>query len=384
MKKKLVMMLLCGCLVLTGCGDGSEKENADATPTAEAEDNAGGGLLNNASGNNNSGDSTSSDTSNGAYWKPQGYVTLGKYLGVEVEKVDFEVTEEDIQEEIDYFLYYQSELVEITERNIAMGDDVVNIDYTLTVGGEEVGGDEGYDLELDGDDLEFADRLIGMHVGDTKEITMTIRDDYLYGDYVGQEGVYSVTINKIQEEVIPELTDELVAANTDYSTIEEYKQGIYEELYASKKDSAESEQIVNGFKKIMEESVFTGLSDADAQSYIDEMVSYYESYASMYGMDTETFIQLFTGSTYNEFLDLAKEQADYVVKQNLILAAVIAKENLELTDQEYTDGLSAYAADYGYDSPEEFEEYAGEAEVRDALLLDKAYDMIIDAMVINE
>lgn len=379
MKKKLFVLMMAGCLAVTGCGNKDEASKGDTTPTpteeAASPTTQAGGLI------NNSGNSTVSE---GAYWAPQGTIVLGDYKGIEVPKVTFEVTDEEIQAEIDYFLYYQSELQEVTDRTDVQEGDIINIDYSLTVDGEEIDSNTGYDLELGTDDMEIEAEMIGAEVGDQKVITRNIEDDYNYADYVGQEGIYTVVINSIQQEYTPELTDELVAANTDYSTVEEYRQGLYDELYASEEEAAANEQISNCFRVIIDQSEFTGLAEADAQSYVDEMISYYENYASMYGLDTETFISVFTGSTYDEFLASAKEQGDYVVKQNLILKKIIEKENLELTDEEYADGLADYATEYGYETTEEFEEYAGKDEVSEALLLDKAYNLVVDSMIVAE
>ena len=409
MKKKLMVMMLCGCMALTACSGESGDETP--TPTEEAKESNAGGLLgggntgtedsddkddsqtdnkdeNNKDDNDtdegNNGGAAADDTTEGAYWEPEGTVVLGEYMGIVVDKIAVEVTEEEVQEEIDYFLYYQAETKEITDRTTIEDGDIVNLDYTLVIDGEEIESYEDCETEIGIEEfMEIEKLLIGCETGTTQEFTAEIVDDVNYPDYLGKEGVWTVTINAIQERVIPELTNELVAETTDYTTVEEYKQSVYDERYDSKTESAESEQIVNGFTKIIENCEFSGLNEADVQSYVDELVNYYESYASMYGLDMESFVMLFTGSTYEDFVKMAEEQGDYVVKQNLILAAVLEKEKVELTDQEYTDGLTAYAAEYGYETPEEFEQSAGKEEVEDALLLDKVYNMIVDAMVIE-
>lgn len=397
MKKKLWMMLMCGCLVLSGCG-GEEKNNEEPTPTVGGsgglldnkedgqgdnkgqEGSEGGGLLNSAGEANAAG----------AYWDPRGSVELGQYLGIEVEKIAVEVTEEEVQEEIDYFLYMKSDLVEVEGQEFVLGGDWVNIDYTLTVGGEEIDSYEGYNVEVGSDSFDFETYLIGMRVGESKEVTLIIADGYYdYSsqggeNYVGKQGVYNFTVNMIQEEVLPELTDELVAENTDYATVEEYRQGVYDELYASKEQANNNQQVMNAFQKIMDASVFSGINDKDIQSYVDETVSNCENYASMYGLSVEDFLSFYAGNiSYDEFVQKAKEEGEYTVKQNLILKTVIEKESLALTDAEYTEGLSSYAANYDYDSPEEFEADYGKAEIENALLLDKAYNLIVDSIVVK-
>lgn len=399
MKKKFLAMMICGCMALTACGGEKEGEAADATPTVEAEDgkgsSQGGGLLSGGIDSTNPADNgtagsatgengTEADTTEGAYWAPQGTVVLGDYLGIEVDKVEVEVTDAEVQEEIDYFLYYQAELKVIEDRTTIEEGDIVNLDYTLTVGEKDIDAYDGYEMEVGAGDLPELDaKLIGCEVGKTESIVTTIEDEYVYPDYVGQTGTWTVTINAIQERVIPELTDELILWNTEYSSVEEYKEGVYNELYASKAEEAENEQIIAGFEVIIANSEFSGLSDADVQSYVDETLTYYKSYASMYGIDLESFISIFAGTTYEEFVVMLEEEGEYVVKQNLILEAVLEAEGLELTEQEYTDGLTSYAAEYGYETPEELLESAGEEEIRDALLLDKAYNFIADAMVVK-
>ncbi len=402
MKKKLLVLLMCGCMVFTACGDKNETENEKETETEqeqkqeqEQEDTGkagaeAGGLMNAISGIVGNGEDSKTDESSsgvdseGAYWAPQGSVELGQYLGIEVDKIEVEVTDAEVQAEIDYFLEYQSEYREITDRTVIQAGDTVNLDYKLVVDGAEVDSYEDYNVEIgSGDFIEIESRLIGLTVGTEQELVTAIEDEYNYPDYVGKEGTWTLTLNAIQEKVTPDLTDELVAANTDYATVEEYREGTYNELYASKEDAAENKQISAIFDQIIENSVFTGLSDADVQSYVDALVSSYEEYATTYGLDMESFVSIFLGVSYDEFLEMAKEDGEYAVRQNLILKAVQEAEKTELTEQEYVDGLAAYAADYGYDSPEEFEQAAGEEEVRTSLLREKVLNLIIDSAVIK-
>ncbi len=396
MKKKLLAMLLCGCMAFTACGNAKEDETDAATTKDENSgalmdaifesenktDDKGADKEEDTSKENSSG---SADTAvEGAYWEPQGKVELGKYIGIEVEKVEIEVTDAEIQAEIEYFLEYQSELKEITDRDTVQEGDVLKMDYKLVIDGEEVEANEGYDVEIgSGEFVEIEEKLLGLTVGTTQEIVTTMEDAANYEAYLGMEGTWTITLQAIQERVTPELTDELVAENTDYETVADYQQGLYNELYASKEADAQNVQIASIFNVIIENSTFTGLSDADVQSYVDTLVSSYEEYATMYGLDMDTFVTVFLGVSYEEFLEMAEKDGEYAVRQNLILEAVQEAEKLELTEQEYTDGLAAYAADYGYDSPEEFEEAAGKNEIQESLLRDKVLEFIIDSAVLK-
>lgn len=394
MKKKLWAVLLCGCLAITACGGKTEDVNKGSE--SEEEGNSQSGQLLNG-GQTSNGDSSSGDTtevtlgninaadstaSGGQYWNPKGSVTLGEYLGIEVEKIDVSVSDDEVQSEIDYFLYNNSELKEVTDRTDVQEGDYINMDYELIVDGESVDQSEDYDLELGNDYFEFEEKLIGAHAGDELSLEMTIADDY-YEDYLGMTGTYKVKINSIQEMIEPELNDETIAELTSCATVEEYRQSVYDGLLAQAQENAENQQRIAVIDKIIENSTFLDLDPADAQAYVDETISYYSYYASMYGMEMDDFLQLFFNSTYEEFEKLVKEEADAVVKQYLILDAVAEAEKIEVTDQEYQDALTAYTSEYGYDTSEEAEEGLGKDAVMQAVLRDKVYELLMNSAIIK-
>lgn len=389
MKKGLWMLLACGCLAFVSC-DKETDVNVDntPTPTESVTDGTNTDDKNSTNGddkNSTSTDSTQTDIPEGAYWAPRGQVALGNYKGVEVPKVKVEVTEEEVQNEIDYLLYYASELAIVEDRNIIEDGDIVNISYSLTVNGEEIDSNEEYDLEIgSGEIIEIEELLIGRQSETSHELETELIDDINYSDYLGQKGVWNITINTIQQRVTPELTDSFVSDNTEYTTVEEYRQSVYDEIVQAKSSEAEQEQIRLCFDRIMDGCAFAGVDDRDIQSYIDEVEKYYANYASMYGMELEDFVAIFTGTSYEEFQENLKKEANFIVRQNLIIATIIAQENMVLTDEEFQEGAEAFAAQYGYDTVEEFLEEAGEEDVRMALLSDRAYRLVVDSMVIVE
>ena len=137
------------------------------------------------------------------------------------------------------------------------------------------------------------------------------------------------------------------------------------------------------FDAIIADSTFTGISDADKQSYVDEMIEYYSSYATYLGFELKDFINMYFNFSYEEFLELAQEEADIMVKQNLIQDAVAKAENLEVSDQEYTDYLANYAAENSFDSPEDAEKEFGKEAFLQVILRDKAYELLVDSMIIK-
>lgn len=388
-------MLLCGCLALAGCGDSADDGEADIqvgsgkgqsgglrNPDGGGEDNSGQAGDDKDGEDDETGDGAGNKTeSSGSYWDPKGSVVPGTYLGISVDKITFEVSDEEVQEEIDYFLQSQAELIEVEGRNTVEEGDVVNVDFTLYIDGADIDEETGSNVELGSHSYDFEEGLIGALVGECKTVETEIEDVY-YSDYLGQTGTYVVTINKIQKQLIPELTDELIGNTTDYSTVEEYRQSVYEGLMADAEQQASNEQIHNLFEKIFEASQFTGLADEDQQSYVDGMISYYTAYASYFGMDIQSFAEV-NGYTYDDFLKMLQEDAEFMVKEYLLLDAVAEAEKLEVSDQEYTDGLTAYASQNGYESPQDAENELGKEAILRDMRRDKAYSLIVDSMILN-
>ncbi len=229
---------------------------------------------------------------------------------------------------------------------------------------------------------DFEESLVGAFIGESKTTECEVQD-YAHSEYVGQTGTYIVNIKSINELIVPELTDAFIAEKTDFDTVEAYRQDIYDTLMAEATEDAKSKERVSAFEKIMENSTFSGISDADIQSYVDETIQFYEQYASMWGMDVESIVSLFYGTSYDEFLVLAKEDGEYAVKQYLILDAVIKDADIKLTDEEYTKALAEYAAENDFSTPEEVEETYYKEDLVEQFLRDKAYDMIVDSMIVS-
>jgi trigger factor len=372
MKKKLLVLMVAAAMTvsLTACSDKKTASDTVAATTLQSQ---------------NTTTAASDSASAGDYVNPQGSVVLGNYKGVSATKEVPEVTDDEVQEQLDSFVQGLSSYEDVTDHSVVTDTDVVNIDYTGKIDGKEFdgGSDTGYDLDIANSSFidGFAEGIVGMSVGDTKDLDLTFPDDYSNADCAGKAVVFTVTVNKIEKSVTPELTDKLVADNTDYDTIDAYKESIKSDLLSDKEDKAQSNWETAIFQAIIDSSTFTDLSTDDSDAYATELEKYYQNYADMYGIELDQFLQYFVGEDYDTFLSEAKTQGDFVVKQNLILKAVISAEGITISDDEYSSGCDQYASDYGYDTTEAFVEAAGEDSIRQSLLYDKAYNFIIDNAV---
>ncbi|MCD8023720.1 MAG: trigger factor [Lachnospiraceae bacterium] len=313
------------------------------------------------------------------------YVTLGEYKGLTIQVDPVEVTDEDVLAEAEDLISYSDAVELLTEGTVQEGD-VVDITYVGTMDGEEFDGGSGdYELEIgSGTFIDgFEEGLIGVEVGETVELELTFPEDYYYTDLAGQPVVFTVTVNGIQS--IPELTDEVVETATggEYTDVDSFLAYIREYL----EEDADYEYLY-----YVQEALYTALAaGSEVSGYpqdlvdycVDDAIAYYELVAYYYGMEYSELIEYYFGSEeyFLELLDAAVKES---LQQEMLLMAVAETEGMELSDEEYEEGLAQYAEDYGYDSGEEMEADYGETEMRRYILLDKVYAFLQENAVIEE
>lgn len=318
----------------------------------------------------NSDESTSDNDGND-------YITLGDYIGIEVEQTIVEITDEYVQEYID------EEMTEynIVDRAIEAGDYVV-INYTTYVAGEEDEdlSDEGIGITIGDYEIfdEFDDNLIGKSAEDKVEISV---DASVYDDsYEGLDTVSTVEIVEVYEIVINEITDEYVQETYDYDTADEYKEALKAQLYEEEYEYAVEEMEYNAWLIAVENATLNDYTDEMYDEYYELFMSDMESYAEMFGYDdTETFMEEWG---YTD--DVIVESVEEYIKEDLVCKAIAEAEGLELTDEEYEEGLEELATEYEYDSTEEFAEDYDTDDIKDYLLLEKVMSFIGDNAVVVE
>lgn len=322
--------------------------------------------------------------------RPNGTVEyLAPYRNLTVEAVKPEISDDDLNAEVNSRMSEYSEMIEVTERTIVDWGDMVNMNYTGTIDGELFDGgtddtEEGTDLEIgsylfiDG----FEEQLVGVLVGDMTLVTVTFPEDYIEAEYAGKEAVFEVMINKISEYKQPELTDGFVSDNFGYATVEEYLDALREELYEDNLSNTESMATYEAFQQVVDNSTFNGILEEDITAFADEEMAYYEYYASYFGTDINSFFEGYLGLTYDEACLEMRTNAENQVKQYLILFAIADAENISLTDEEYEVKVAEYAAMYEYDVEEFRSNYPG-AQLMEYILIDMAQQIITDTMVIS-
>lgn len=320
------------------------------------------------------------------------YVTLGEYKGVAVDVDVQKVTEEDLQYWIEYILSYDAETVEVTDRSVEAGD-TVNIDYEGKLDGEAFQGGtaQGADLTIgSGSFIEgFEDGIIGMEIGETRNLKLSFPDPYKSNpDLAGKPVVFTVTVNSITRQEIPELTDEYVAGlgAEEYSTVEEFRNYMNDLLLEQTQTNFENEKMNAALEKAEANAVFEEVPAGMLSRMNDTLTSNIAAYAYMYGMNIGDYVAYAYGGTAETYQDVLLEQARITAQRYIMLAAIADIEGIEVTDAELEESISAEAAgyaDYGYESEEAYKETIDAEAYREYLLIQRVADFLGENAVLS-
>ncbi len=335
MKKNVRLILCCAAAVLLAAGCGKKSDTTETTTAAETTE---------------------------AEITDKGEVTkLGEYKGMEVTKEDTTVTDEEVEERIQNILAANPEIIEITDRPAQEGD-TVNIDFVGMKDGEafQGGTEEGVDLVLgSGSFIDgFEDGLIGAYTGEERSLNLTFPEDYNPADLAGQDVVFDVTVNKIEEKKSAVLDDAFVQRVSDFSTVDEFRADTLATMQNEKEQSAEQQMQTDAFMAAMDNSEFS-LNEAAVNQLYENQLSYYENMLPTYGFTMETYASLM-GKTEDEFKELLKEDSESIIKQQLLIDAIAEKEGFTVDDTDRENLAEQYGTDlknlqdtYGEDGVDE-------------------------------
>lgn len=305
------------------------------------------------------------------------YVTLGEYTGMTVDRIVSTISDEDVQSEIQNDLYADADFKEVTDRG-AQDGDTVNIDYTGTIDGEEFegGSDTDYDLELgSGTFLEdFESGIIGMKTGETKEISVTFPDEY-DGTLDGQTAAFSVTVNSISEVILPDYNDAYVKENYGFDTIADFEASVKEDLQSQYDDDATYTACADALSMAVDNATFDGYPEDMYNTAKEQMESENQAFAEQLGIEWADL----AGDDYDIEEDVLNN-----VHEELVVYAIAAKENLEVTDDEFNTFVDDNWEMYEYDTKEDFLKDNSEEDLRYSLLYQKVLDFLGENNTFND
>ncbi len=277
--------------------------------------------------------------------KPE--ITLGEYKGIEVEKKTAEVTDEEVDTEISRVRENNSRMITVDDRATQEGDTVI-INFDGYVDGEQFEGGkaEDYSLVLGSHTFidNFEEQLIGKNAGDSVEVHVTFPDMYQAEELRGKDAVFYVEINDIKVKELPDIDDEFAQDVSDFDTLEEYKEDLKKKLLENKEAALEREKEEEVIGAIIENSQME-IPDPMVDAQTRQMTQEFAQRLQAQGLSMEQYMQL-TGLTLQKMIDELKPQALKRIQSRLVLEAVAAAENIEVSDEDYDKEVERMAEAY--------------------------------------
>ncbi len=273
---------------------------------------------------------------------------LGKYKGIEIKKIEYNVTDHDIEHELGHMQEKNSRLVSIDDRPVENGDITV-IDFEGSVDGVPFDGGkaEGHELEIGSGAFipGFEDQIIGMKIDEEKDINVKFPEEYFSKDLAGKDAVFKVKLHEIKKKELPELDDEFAKDVSEFDTLKELKDSIKEKLETQNNERAKYET-QDAVIKAVSENTKLDIPSGMIELEIDNMLKDIETRLSYQGLKLEQYFKMM-GKTEEEVRKEYEPQAIEGIKSRLTLEAIIKKEKIEATDEEIDAKIKEMAENYG-------------------------------------
>ena len=310
--------------------------------------------------------------------KPE--VTLGKYMGVTVTKIDTTVTDEEVDAALEQERNNNARTVTVTDRPVAEGDTAV-IDFEGFVDGVafEGGKGENHPLEIGSHTFidTFEDQLVGKNAGDEVEVNVTFPEQYQAADLAGKPATFKVKINEIKAKELPELDDEFAQDVSEFDTLAEYKESLKKNLEEKKVNEAKRTKEDEAVQKIIDKSKMD-LPEAMIDTQCETMVEEFAQRIAQSGLSMDQYLQ-FSGLTIDGLKEQVRPEAISRIQGSLVLEQIAKEENIEVTDEDVNAEIEKMAANYGMEA-DKLKEYMGDAEkdsMKKELAITKAVDLVM-------
>lgn len=313
--------------------------------------------------------------------KPE--VTLGQYEGIEVEKADVTVTDEDVENEIKKVLEQNAKTVEVTDRAVKDGDSTV-IDFEGFVDGVAFDGGKGTDYPLtigSGAFIPgFEDQIIGKNVNEEFDVNVTFPEEYQAKELAGKAAVFKVTVKSITEKVVEEASDEFASEVSECDTLAEYKEEIRKKLTETKEKAAANKKEEEAVNKAAENATID-IPQPMIESQKEQMAQDFAYRLQSQGLSIEQYFQ-FTGIDNKKFIDSMEPQAINRIRTRLTLEAIVKDKNIEATDEDLNEEFEAMAKQYNMEVDKVKEVLGSQSEIiKMDICVKKAAKLITDSAV---
>ena len=280
---------------------------------------------------------------------------LGKYKGIEIKKIEYNVSDEDIEHELGHRQEHNARIVSIEDRPVESGD-IATIDFEGFVDGVafEGGKAEGHQLEIGSNTFipGFEDQVIGMKIDEEKDINVKFPEEYFSKELAGKDATFKVKVHEIKKKELPELDDEFAKDVSEFDTLEELKADIKAKQEKQNEEKAKYETQEAVIKAVCE-NIKVEIPSGMIEMEIDNMLKDIEQRLSYQGLKLEQYLQMM-GKNEADMKKEYEPQAIDAIKSRLALEAVIKAEKIEVTDKEKEEKIKEMAKNYGKENDEEF------------------------------
>ncbi len=311
--------------------------------------------------------------------KPE--VTLGKYKGITVTKIDTTVTDEEVDAEIETQRNNNARIISV-ERPVEMGDTAV-IDFEGFMDGVafEGGKGENFDLEIGSHSFidTFEDQLVGKSVDEEVEVNVTFPEGYQAEELAGKPAVFKVKINEIKAKELPELDDEFAQDVSECDTLADYREEVKKNLTERKEADARRVKEEEAIDKIIDDAKMD-IPEAMIENQVNTMINDFANNIMQQGLSLEQYMQ-FTGMTMDKFKDQVRPDAVKRIQSSLVLEQIAKDENIEVSDADVEAEIENMSKAYGMDV-EQLKGYIQDAE-KESMKKDVAVQKAVEFVMEN-
>lgn len=311
--------------------------------------------------------------------KPE--VTLGKYKGVSVEKIDVSVSDEEVAQSLEKEREKNARTVNIEDRAVLDGDMTV-IDFEGFVDGVafEGGKGENYPLTIGSNSFipGFEEQLIGAKIGDDVDVNVTFPEEYHSEELKGKPALFKCKVHEIKVKELPELDDEFASEVSEFDTLDEYKEQIKKNLVEFNEKEAKSKKEEAVISAIIEDATMD-IPEAMIKTQQRQMLDEYAQRIQMQGLSIEQYFQ-YTGTTPEMLQEQMKPQAEKRIQSRLVLEAVAEAEGFVASDEEYEAEIAKLAESYQMEV-DKIKEIFGDSQKKDMMkdiVITKAVEFVVD------
>ncbi len=304
---------------------------------------------------------------------------LGKYKGIEIPKIEYNVSDEDINHELEHMQEHNSRLISIDDRAVKKGD-IATIDFEGFVDGKsfEGGKAENYDIELGSNTFipGFEDQIVGMKIDEEKDVNVKFPDEYFSKELAGKDATFKVKLYEIKKKELPKLDDEFAKDVSEFDTLDELKEDLRKKLEKQNadKEKYETEEAV---VKALCENTKVDIPSGMVETEVDRMLNDFKGRLSYQGLKIEQYLKML-GKTEDEMRKEYEPQAIEGIKSRLAIEAVIKAEKIEATDKEVEEKMQEMAKNYGKENDESFLKNENVRNyIKEGIESEKAIDVLI-------